>query len=63
MSSFCFCILVAVFSSIPCLFVAVSGVSVQNDNALAKDDATPIVIIIPGLTSDSASPVSHYLQE
>lgn len=46
------------FSFFPCLFVAVSGVAVQNDYVLAKDDATPIVIMIPGLTSDSASPVS-----
>lgn len=33
----------------------------MND-ALHKDDKTPIVIVIPGLTSDSASPVSfHFL--
>lgn len=46
------------FLCLPCLFVAVSEVAGQNDNVLAKDDATPIVIMIPGLTSDSASPVS-----
>ncbi|XP_047962700.1 embryogenesis-associated protein EMB8-like isoform X2 [Salvia hispanica] len=39
----------------------VSGVAVQNDNVLAKDDATPIVIIIPGLTSDSASPYMKHI--
>ncbi|KAH6774956.1 alpha/beta-Hydrolases superfamily protein [Perilla frutescens var. hirtella] len=39
----------------------VSGVAAQNDNALAKDDATPIVIMIPGLTSDSASPYMKHL--
>lgn len=34
-----------------------AGVAVPNDHALAKDDTTPIVVMVPGLTSDSASPV------
>ncbi|KAL8486010.1 hypothetical protein ACS0TY_028063 [Phlomoides rotata] len=39
----------------------VAGIAVPNDHALAKDDATPIVVIIPGLTSDSASPYMKHL--
>ncbi|KAG8378385.1 hypothetical protein BUALT_Bualt08G0132000 [Buddleja alternifolia] len=39
----------------------VSGVAVQNHHAIAKDDPTPIVVMIPGLTSDSASPYLKHL--
>ncbi|KAI3464417.1 hypothetical protein Pfo_021080 [Paulownia fortunei] len=39
----------------------VSGVAVQNNHAITKDDATPIVVMIPGLTSDSASPYMKHL--
>lgn len=28
------------------------------NNAISKDDTTPIVVVIPGLTSDSAAAVS-----
>lgn len=28
------------------------------NNPISKDDTTPIVVVIPGLTSDSASAVS-----
>ncbi|GER27480.1 alpha/beta-hydrolase domain-containing protein [Striga asiatica] len=34
----------------------VHGVASPNNHAIAKDDKTPIVVMIPGLTSDSASP-------
>ncbi|KAK6116621.1 hypothetical protein DH2020_049620 [Rehmannia glutinosa] len=39
----------------------VSGVAAQNNHAITKDDATPIVVMIPGLTSDSASPYMKHL--
>ena len=32
------------------------------NNAISKDDTTPIVVVIPGLSSDSASAVSQELQ-
>ncbi|XP_051123773.1 embryogenesis-associated protein EMB8 [Andrographis paniculata] len=38
----------------------VSGAGVQN-HTIAKDDTTPIVVVIPGLTSDSASPYMKHL--
>jgi uncharacterized protein (DUF779 family) len=37
--------------------VAVSENAVHVDD-VNKDESTPIVVIIPGLTSDSSSPVS-----
>lgn len=40
-------------------YVTVSGSVHHDDNVVAKDDSTPIVICIPGLTSDSSSPVSY----
>ncbi|CAA0825581.1 alpha/beta-Hydrolases superfamily protein [Striga hermonthica] len=39
----------------------VHGVASTNNNAIAKDDKTPIVVMIPGLTSDSASPYMKHL--
>ncbi|KAL8059817.1 hypothetical protein ABFX02_03G111300 [Erythranthe guttata] len=39
----------------------VSGADIQNNHTIAKDDTTPIVIMIPGLTSDSASPYLKHL--
>ncbi|GFP81347.1 embryogenesis-associated protein emb8 [Phtheirospermum japonicum] len=39
----------------------VSGVAAQHNHAISKDDTTPIVIMIPGLTSDSASPYLKHL--
>ncbi|KAK6114770.1 hypothetical protein DH2020_007039 [Rehmannia glutinosa] len=39
----------------------VSGVAAQNNHAIAKDDTTPIVVMVPGLTSDSASPYMKHL--
>ncbi|KAL0314211.1 UNVERIFIED_CONTAM: protein ABHD1 [Sesamum angustifolium] len=41
--------------------VAVSEAAFQNNHAMSKDDATPIVVIVPGLTSDSASPYMKHL--
>jgi hypothetical protein len=38
--------------------VAVSENAVHVEDAVNKDESTPIVVIIPGLTSDSSSPVS-----
>lgn len=35
-----------------------SGVFTHRNQDISKDDTTPIVVMIPGLTSDSASPVS-----
>lgn len=40
-------------------YVTVSGSVHHDDNVVTKDDSTPIVICIPGLTSDSSSPVSY----
>ncbi|KAL6512093.1 hypothetical protein OROGR_021690 [Orobanche gracilis] len=39
----------------------VSGVAAQNNHTISKDDTTPIVVMIPGLTSDSASPYLKHL--
>ncbi|XP_011097230.1 embryogenesis-associated protein EMB8 [Sesamum indicum] len=41
--------------------VAVSEAAFQNNHAMSKDDATPIVVMVPGLTSDSASPYMKHL--
>ncbi|XP_065848275.1 embryogenesis-associated protein EMB8 isoform X2 [Euphorbia lathyris] len=39
----------------------VSGGSLGMNNSISKDDKTPIVILVPGLTSDSASPyIKHF---
>ncbi|ONK65068.1 uncharacterized protein A4U43_C07F33270 [Asparagus officinalis] len=35
----------------------VAGASYDTGRVISKDDSTPLVIVIPGLTSDSASPV------
>lgn len=40
------------------IYYAVLGDSVYKNNVLSRSDTTPIVVVIPGLTSDSASPVS-----
>lgn len=40
-------------------YVTVSGSVHHDDDVVTKDDSTPIVICIPGLTSDSSSPVSY----
>ncbi|KAL0360123.1 UNVERIFIED_CONTAM: Embryogenesis-associated protein [Sesamum radiatum] len=39
----------------------VSEAAFQNNHAMSKDDATPIVVMVPGLTSDSASPYMKHL--
>lgn len=39
-------------------YVSVSGSTMGKDNVISKEDTTPIAVIIPGLTSDSASVVS-----
>ncbi|ONK80645.1 uncharacterized protein A4U43_C01F20140 [Asparagus officinalis] len=36
----------------------VAGASYDTGRVISKDDSTPLVIVIPGLTSDSASPVT-----
>lgn len=38
----------------------VSGGAFRMDN-VSKDESTPIVLVIPGLTSDSSSAVSYIL--
>lgn len=40
------------------LYVSVSRSTIGKDNVITKEDTTPIAVIIPGLTSDSASVVS-----
>ena len=40
------------------LFFTVMGVAINMNDTIRKDDKTPIVVVIPGLTSDSASAVS-----
>ncbi|CAA2952567.1 embryogenesis-associated EMB8 [Olea europaea subsp. europaea] len=39
----------------------VSGVFTHRNQDISKDDTTPIVVMIPGLTSDSASPYMKHL--
>ncbi|KAK7270366.1 hypothetical protein RIF29_23450 [Crotalaria pallida] len=39
----------------------VSGGAVHTDNVVSKDEPTPIVIVIPGLTSDSSSAYLKHL--
>ncbi|KZV40905.1 hypothetical protein F511_05150 [Dorcoceras hygrometricum] len=39
----------------------VSGLDSRNNHDMAEDDATPIIVMIPGLTSDSASPYMKHL--
>ncbi|XP_073119034.1 embryogenesis-associated protein EMB8 [Henckelia pumila] len=39
----------------------VSGADTRNDHGIAEDDATPMIVMIPGLTSDSASPYMKHL--
>ncbi|XP_004496351.1 embryogenesis-associated protein EMB8-like [Cicer arietinum] len=39
----------------------VSGNALNVDNVVTKDESTPIVILIPGLTSDSSSPYLKHL--
>ena len=34
------------------------GHAAYVENTIVKDDRTPIVLVVPGLTSDSNSPVS-----
>lgn len=36
---------------------AVSGSTLHKSDGVCKDDATPIAVVIPGLTSDSSSAV------
>lgn len=40
------------------MVIAVAGGTVNMNTKISKDDKTPIVMVIPGLTSDSTSPVS-----
>lgn len=40
------------------LYVSVCGSTMGKDNVISNEDTTPIAVIIPGLTSDSASVVS-----
>ncbi|KAJ0972029.1 hypothetical protein J5N97_019988 [Dioscorea zingiberensis] len=39
----------------------VKGYSLHTDGDISKDDTTPIVVVVPGLTSDSASPYIKHL--
>ncbi|XP_042508857.1 phospholipase ABHD3-like isoform X2 [Macadamia integrifolia] len=39
----------------------VSTEAFHKNNSISKDDATPIVVVIPGLTSDSSSPYLKHL--
>lgn len=43
------------------LCFAVAGGSYGMDESITQDDTTPIVVVIPGLTSDSVSPVCFLL--
>lgn len=38
----------------------VAGGSSQVPTGISKEDSTPLMVMVPGLTSDSASPVSIY---
>lgn len=38
----------------------VAGGSSQVPTGISKEDSTPLMVMVPGLTSDSASPVSTY---
>lgn len=40
------------------LICAVLDGALHNQNEITKEDTTPIAVVIPGLTSDSSSPVS-----
>lgn len=44
------------------LVYIVSRGSYQMQNSISKEDTTPIAVVIPGLTSDSSSPVSFLFQ-
>jgi hypothetical protein len=41
----------------------VSGGSSEVPTGISKEDTTPLLVMVPGLTSDSASPVSAYYPE
>uniref|UniRef100_A0A7N0REQ7 AB hydrolase-1 domain-containing protein n=1 Tax=Kalanchoe fedtschenkoi TaxID=63787 RepID=A0A7N0REQ7_KALFE len=43
------------------MVTAVTGGTVQLNTKISKDDTTPIVMVIPGLTSDSTSPYLKHL--
>lgn len=43
-----------------CILTA-KGYSLHTDGGISKDDTTPIMVVVPGLTSDSASAVSFSL--
>jgi hypothetical protein len=38
----------------------VIGYFTDSSSVVNKDESTPIVILIPGLTSDSSAPVSYF---
>lgn len=38
---------------------AVKASSVDNNTANLKNDTTPVVVVVPGLTSDSSAAVSY----
>lgn len=40
------------------MVITVAGSNVNMNTRISKNDKTPIVMVIPGLTSDSTSPVS-----
>lgn len=42
-------------------FVTVADGGFHMNNSISRDDTTPIMVVIPGLTSDSQSAVSSVL--
>lgn len=43
------------------MYSTASGGAFHVNNAISKEDTTPIVVVIPGLTSDSDSAVSSII--
>lgn len=57
----CVCVYVELYYNGYCisfLFAPVLGSNIDRTSAIPEDNVTPIVLAIPGLTSDSESPVS-----
>lgn len=45
------------------IYETVAGGSSQVPTGISKEDTTPLMVMVPGLTSDSASAVSAYYFE
>lgn len=50
-----------IHSHVSCLGTVSAG-AIHVEGVVCKDESTPIVVVIPGLTSDSSSAVSLYYQ-